>query len=43
MALYCTMCGDELAPEEEHEGICESCKLSHGDGLAADETEADIT
>lgn len=28
MAMYCIVCGEELAPEEEDEGICQSCKLS---------------
>jgi hypothetical protein len=28
MTLYCSVCGDELDPEEELDGICESCKLN---------------
>ncbi|MFH1101061.1 MAG: hypothetical protein V1726_03385 [Methanobacteriota archaeon] len=28
MTEYCSICGEELAPEEEVEGICESCKLA---------------
>lgn len=28
MNEYCSMCGEELAPEEEEDGICQSCKLS---------------
>lgn len=28
MTLYCVICGNELKPEEEEEGVCESCKLS---------------
>jgi len=30
MTIYCSVCGGELAPEEEIQGICESCKLSQG-------------
>lgn len=30
MTVYCSVCGEELAPEEEAQGICESCKLSQG-------------
>jgi hypothetical protein len=32
MTLYCSICGDELAPEEEDVGICQSCKLSQEHG-----------
>ena len=28
MTMYCEMCGEELSPEEEEDGICENCKLS---------------
>ena len=28
MAMYCEVCGEELDPEEESEGICDSCKIS---------------
>ena len=28
MAMYCEICGEELAPEDEEEGICQSCKLT---------------
>ena len=28
MTEYCTICGEELAPEEEEVGICLSCKLA---------------
>jgi len=28
MTMYCEICGEELAPEEESEGICENCKIS---------------
>ena len=28
MAEYCKICGEELGPEEEFEGICENCKIS---------------
>ncbi|MEM0492586.1 MAG: hypothetical protein QXS02_01310 [Candidatus Thermoplasmatota archaeon] len=33
MISYCSICGEELAPEEEEEGICESCKLSQKHNL----------
>ena len=28
MTTYCEICGEELDPEEESEGICENCKTS---------------
>ena len=28
MTKYCEICGDELSPEEEDEGICQNCKAS---------------
>lgn len=28
MTEYCEICGEELTPEEEQDGICENCKLS---------------
>ena len=28
MTEYCEICGEELTPEEEEEGICASCKAS---------------
>jgi len=28
MTMYCEICGEELEPEEEAEGICEKCKAS---------------
>jgi len=33
MAHYCEICGEELDPEEEFEGICKNCKIakSHDD------------
>lgn len=40
MTQYCSICGDELEPEEEQEGICESCKLSQGEEPSTDEAEA---
>jgi hypothetical protein len=39
MQMYCSVCGDELAPEEELEGICQSCKLSQAGHDTADEIE----
>jgi hypothetical protein len=33
MTVYCFICGEELLPEEEGEGICRNCLsiLSNGD------------
>lgn len=28
MVMHCKICGDELNPKEEDEGICEICKES---------------
>ena len=28
MPEYCEMCGEELNPEDEVEGICENCKIA---------------
>jgi len=28
MTVYCEICGEELAPEEEEEGICQTCKAT---------------
>lgn len=28
MTAYCEVCGEELTPEEEEEGICETCKVN---------------
>lgn len=39
MPMYCSVCGEELKPEEEMEGICESCKLSASEQTSADELE----
>ena len=41
MTQYCSICGDELEPEEEQEGICESCKLSLGHEPGVDDVEAE--
>jgi hypothetical protein len=41
MAQYCSVCGDELEPEEEQDGICESCKLAQGETPSSDEHEAE--
>jgi predicted amidophosphoribosyltransferase len=40
MSLYCSVCGDELEPEEEMEGICESCKLAASGEAHSDEVES---
>ena len=29
MTEYCEICGEELDPEEELEGICKNCKKNH--------------
>ncbi|MEM4258668.1 MAG: hypothetical protein QXL17_05895 [Candidatus Thermoplasmatota archaeon] len=43
MTEYCSICGDELAPEEEDEGICQSCKLSQSQGPSdTDDIEPDM-
>ncbi len=39
MSMYCSVCGDELKPEEEMEGICESCKLAASGNMNGDELE----
>ena len=39
MSMYCSVCGEELKPEEEMEGICESCKLATSNHISADEVE----
>ena len=28
MTAYCEICGEELDPEEEEEGICQNCKAT---------------
>jgi hypothetical protein len=33
MTEYCSICGEELAPEEEEDGICTSCKVSKNQKL----------
>jgi NMD protein affecting ribosome stability and mRNA decay len=40
--MYCSVCGDELEPEEEEEGICESCKLAASGQANVDETEPQV-
>ena len=37
MTLYCEICGEELAPEEELEGICENCKISRQHDQSSDD------
>jgi predicted amidophosphoribosyltransferase len=39
MSIYCSVCGNELKPEEEMEGICESCKLAASEQISSDEVE----
>lgn len=31
MTEYCEICGNELDPDEEEDGICENCKNSSND------------
>ena len=33
MTMYCKICGDELDPEKEADGICEKCKNLQTDDL----------
>ena len=37
MSEYCELCGNELADEEEYEGICKKCKKQQSE----DEYESD--
>ncbi len=39
MTKYCRICGNELYPEEEFEGVCENCKLAK-DNEDLDEEES---
>jgi NMD protein affecting ribosome stability and mRNA decay len=39
MPMYCSVCGDELEPEEEEDGICESCKLAAAGQSTTEEVE----
>jgi NMD protein affecting ribosome stability and mRNA decay len=41
MTMYCSVCGDELKPEEEEDGMCESCKLSQSTH-PSDEVEPEV-
>lgn len=41
MPQYCSVCGEELAPEEEEEGMCASCKLAASSEANSDEIEPD--
>ena len=43
MAEYCEICGEELASEEEDEGICKNCKTSKSEegNYAKDEDYVD--
>ena len=41
MTYYCSVCGEELKPEEEDEGICESCKLNLNNTYDDDDIEPD--
>jgi len=31
MTEYCEICGEELDPDEEYEGICRNCKKTQND------------
>jgi hypothetical protein len=37
---YCSICGEELKPEEEDEGICENCKINKHNSLLGDDLES---
>ena len=39
MAEYCEICGEELSPEEEEEGICASCKASRKNEFKEDDED----
>jgi|GEM_PF-966965 len=39
MTTYCEICGEELSPEEEDEGICENCKTSKKNQIKDEEDE----
>jgi hypothetical protein len=39
MTNYCEICGGELSPEEEDEGICTSCKASRKNEFKEDKEE----
>jgi hypothetical protein len=39
MPLYCEVCGEELAPEDEEEGICQSCKLTRSSEVQEEKKE----
>jgi len=39
MPMYCSVCGEELEPEDEEEGICRSCKLAASGQSPAEEAE----
>jgi NMD protein affecting ribosome stability and mRNA decay len=39
MPIYCSVCGEELEPEDEEEGICRSCKLAASGQTITDNAE----
>lgn len=41
MTRYCEICGAELDPEEEEDGICEECKNSRHSDEDEEEYEKD--
>ena len=41
MTEYCEICGDELDPDEEEEGICKNCKNSKNSENEKDEDYID--
>ena len=43
MTMYCEICGEELSPEEEREGICENCKLSRNQNQDEEYIDPGIT
>lgn len=40
MPMYCSNCGEELKPEEEMDGICESCKLAASEQNGSEDFES---
>jgi len=39
MTSYCEICGEELALEEEDEGICQNCKISKNEDIKEKEKD----
>ena len=39
MTMYCEICGEELPPEEESEGICKNCKATRSKDYHSEEND----